>query len=232
MENLPAYINVIFILTTLLTSLFIYKASNNSKKTLVIIWAWLLLQAAIASTGFYTITNSIPPRLLFLLMPPLIVIIFMFATRTGRNFINGLDVKTLTLLHIVRIPVEFVLICLFINKTVPKIMTFEGMNFDILSGLTAPLMWYLGFVKKKLNDNIVLSWNILCVILLLNIVIIAILSAPLNFQQFAFEQPNIAILYFPFIWLPCFIVPVVLFSHLVAISRLLRYKEKSRLMIS
>jgi hypothetical protein len=32
--------------------------------------------------------------------------------------------------------------------------------------------------------------------------------------------PEMALLYFPFIWLPCCIVPIILFSHLVAIRQL------------
>ena len=226
MENLPVYISIIFILTTLLTIFFFYKATNRSKSILLIISAWLLLQAVIAATGFYTITNTIPPRLIFLIMPPLFIIVALFFTYTGRIFISSLDVKALTILHIVRILVEFVLLSLFLNKTVPGIMTFEGRNFDILSGLTAPLIWYFGYVKKILNKKIILAWNICCTVLLLNIVVTAVLSAPFNFQQMALDQPNIAILYFPFIWLPGFIVPAVLFSHLAAISKLTRYKEK------
>ena len=101
-------------------------------------------------------------------------------------------------------------------------MTFEGRNFDILAGITAPIMYYLVFVKQSMSKKTLLFWNFACLALLLNIVINAILSAPLPFQQFAFEQPNIAILYFPFNLLPSIVVPVVLFAHLVAIRRLLK----------
>jgi len=99
-------------------------------------------------------------------------------------------------------------------------MTFEGRNFDILAGLSTPFIAYFGFTKKTIGRKFLLAWNIICLLLLLNIVVNAILSAPFVFQQFAFDQPNIAILYFPFVWLPGFIVPVVLFSHLVLIRRL------------
>jgi len=44
-------------------------------------------------------------------------------------------------------------------------------------------------------------------------------------QLFAFDQPNIAILYFPFVWLPSFIVMTVLFSHLISIRRLVKNKK-------
>jgi hypothetical protein len=58
-----------------------------------------------------------------------------------------------------------------------------------------------------------------------NIVTIAILSAPLPFQQMGFDQPNVGVFLFPFIWLPALIVPLVLFSHLVCIYQLVRQKE-------
>jgi hypothetical protein len=108
---------------------------------------------------------------------------------------------------------------------VPAIMTFEGRNFDILCGLTAPLIYYFGYIKKTLSKNILIAWNVLCLLLLANVVVIAILSAPFAFQKFGFEQPNIAIFYFPFIWLPGFIVPVALFTHLVALRRLISVKR-------
>jgi hypothetical protein len=57
---------------------------------------------------------------------------------------RGLDKKILTLLHIIRIPVELGLYWLFIYKAIPQLMTFEGRNFDILVGLTVPfdlLLW-------------------------------------------------------------------------------------------
>jgi hypothetical protein len=76
-----------------------------------------------------------------------------------------------------------------------------------------------------LNEKIIAAWNIVCLVLLINIVITAILSAPFAFQKLAFEQPNVAILYFPFVWLPCCIVPIVLFSHLVAIRRFITNRK-------
>ena len=173
-----------------------------------------------ARTGFFTVTDTIPPRFVLLVGPPLLFILFLFLTRQGKQFIDSLDLKTLTLLHLIRIPVELVLFWLFLHQAIPQLMTFEGRNFDIISGLTAPLVYYFGFVKKILSPRIILLWNFVCLGLLFNIVINAILSAPTPFQQFAFDQPNIAVLYFPFVWLPGIIVPLVLFSHLAAIRQL------------
>jgi len=148
-------------------------------------------------------------------------IVFLLVTRKGKLFIDRLSMQMLSYVHIVRIPVELCLYALFINGAVPQLMTFEGRNLDILAGLTAPLVGFFGIGQSKMGKMPLLAWNFICLGLLLNIVVNAILSAPSPFQKFAFEQPNIAILYFPFSLLPTFIVPLVLFSHLAAIRKLI-----------
>ena len=220
MENLPSYVSIVFTLTTIWTVGFFYKAANNSKTTLFILVIWLLFQTVIGLSDFYIVTDTIPPRFLLLVLPPILFIGGLFYTTQGRLYMDNLDLKSLSILHVIRIPVEMVLYWLFAYKTVPELMTFEGRNFDILSGLTAPFIFYFGFKTKQLGRKVILIWNFICLGLLLNIVTNAILSAPFTFQKFAFDQPNIAVLYFPFNWLPSIIVPLVLFSHLVTIRQL------------
>jgi len=221
-EKLPFYVVGIFILTTLAAILIFFRATNYSKHTIGIIIAWLLIQGIVGYSGFYLITDTIPPRFALLIVPPLLLIITLFATPQGRNFIDSLDLKMLTWLHVVRIPVELVLLWLFQSGQVPEIMTFEGRNFDILSGITAPLIVYFGFIKNSLSKKVILIWNAICLLLLFNIVGTAILSAPTPFQKLAFDQPNIGVMYFPFVWLPSVIVPLVLFAHLAAFRILTR----------
>ena len=224
MDQVPMYVSLVLVLTTLLGAFIFYSATKNSRQSLMIILIWLAIQSAIALTGLYQVTKESLPWPILMSAPPMLLIIGMFMSKKGTHFIDGLNLKYLTLLHIIRIPVEIVLYWLCFYKTVPVLMTFEGRNFDILSGSAAPLIYYFGFIKKSISKKVILVWNFICIGLLLNIVINAILSIPLPFQKFGFDQPNIAVLYFPFVWLPCFIVPVVLFAHLSAI-RLLRMKE-------
>ena len=230
-ENLPTYISLIFGLTTIATLLLFYLAVKNSasentrKKANIIFFVlviWLIIQATLTLKNIYRLNAiSIPPKILLLgILPTILSIIFLFVTHKGRQFIDGLPLTYITYLNVVRIPVELVFLSLFLNKAVPQLMTFEGRNFDILSGITAPFIAYFGFTKGKLNRQIILVWNFACLALLMNIVVNALLSAPLAFQKFAFDQPNIAILNFPFSWLPTFIVPIVLFGHLTSIRQL------------
>jgi hypothetical protein len=214
------YIDLVFVGTAFLTVWLLYKATGFSKSVIVVTLAWLVLQAVVGLSGFYTVTTGGPPRLALLLAPPLVFILLLFIVPGGRQFVDGLDVRLLTLLHLVRIPVELTLYWLYLHKAVPQAMTFEGRNFDVFSGLTAPLVWYFGFVKPRLSKRVLIGWNVVCVILLANIAVTAVLSGSPFWQRFGFEQRNIALFYFPFVWLPCFIVPVVLLAHLAAIRQL------------
>jgi len=228
MEYLPILNYIVFILTTALSIYLFYRAVNGLLGGLVILLAWLLLQTILSLSGFYEVYHSHPPRLIFLLLPPVIFIVLLFITGWGKRFIERLNPGTLTLIHIVRIPVELVLYGLFLQKQVPQLMTFAGGNYDIVSGLTAPFIYYFGFVKNRISRELMLGWNFICLGLLFNIVYRAVLSAPTPFQQFAFDQPNIAILHFPYVWLPACIVPLVLFSHISVIRQQLKAMPKKK----
>jgi hypothetical protein len=118
---------------------------------------------------------------------------------------------------VVRVPVEITLYLLYQHHLVPASMTFEGRNFDILSGLTAPFIYYLAARRTNFSRPVLIIWNIAALALLLNIVATAILAFPSPLQTIAFDQPNRAITFFPYVWLPSFVVPAVLYAHLAAL---------------
>ncbi len=220
--GLPVYISIVFALTVLLALYFIIKAGARSTTVISILVILLIYLGVLGYNNFFTVTDTVPPRFPVLILPSLLIIIFLFITKKGKQFLDSLDAKWLTWLHVVRVPVEIVLFWLFVHKQVPQLMTFEGRNFDILSGITTPLIAYFGYTKFKLSKPVLLLWNFICLGLVLNILIIGLLSAPTPIQQFAFDQPNAGVLHFPFVWLPGFIVPAVLFAHLVCIRQLLK----------
>jgi len=227
-QSFPLYISILFLLITGLTlyifSRIIQRSSVSHKMATVLAFltAWLFLQAALAINDVYsTNLDSLPPKILVLgILPPFIVILFIMFTKSGKSFMDSLPLRILTFLSVVRILVEVGLLLLYMNKDVPRSMTMEGGNLDIISGLTAPLLAYYAFINGGMKRTILLVWNFGCLVLLLNIFIRALLSAPFPLQQIAFDQPNIAILHFPFVWLPTFIVPLIFISHLASIRQL------------
>jgi hypothetical protein len=229
METLPAYVSIVFILTTFAAIAFLLQATKAvglstlpSRILIFLLPLWIIFQGVLAVGGFYQKTDILPPRLaLFGVWPALLLIIFYFIF-FRRTFIERLPLRLLTILHVVRIPVELTLLWLFLGSQVPQMMTFEGRNFDILSGVLALIVYFIAFRGDKPRRGILIAFNLIGLALLANIVIIAILSLPTPIQRLNFEQPNVAVLYFPYIWLPAIVVPVVLFSHLAALWQLLR----------
>ncbi len=240
--NLPNITFFTFLLVVICTALYfiwiIKKAFSKENSYLVNqifigIFLWILLQSGLVMSNVYnTNLNVLPPRiLLFGVFPTILLMLGVLLTKKGNIFLDKITLQQeilqhLTLLHIIRVPVELVLDWLAWSKVVPFLMTFEGRNFDILAGITAPFIVYLVFFadksQPKPNYKLFLVWNILAMLLLANIVFYAIFSAPAPFQIFAFDQPNIAILYFPISLLPTFVVPVVVFSHIIVVRKCLK----------
>lgn len=223
MQTLPLYVYVTFVLTVIIAIGLLYRASSWSKPLLLLISLWVVVQSVLGVNGFYQVRTA-PPRFLLLVMPPMLFLLILFIIPKGRRLIDSLNLKTLTILHILRIPVEIVIYWLFLNKAVPEVMTFEGRNLDILSGLSAPLVWYFGFARGGLNKGLLLIWNVVCLGLLLNIVTIVLLTVATKLEPFAFDGSKLAMIYFPFLLLPACLVPIVLFSHLAAIRQLVKRK--------
>lgn len=229
MDKVPAFVSVVFMLTTFLTvGIFLFAvrsasgASVFSRLVLFLVPFWLIFQFVLASSGFFQNTSGFPPRLfIFGLAPSLILIASAFLfSRDG--FVSGLPVRTLTIIHVIRIPVELTLSWLAGAGAVPEIMTFHGTNFDILSGITAPVAYYLASKNANTNRYVLIGWNFAALALVLNVVITAILCVPSPIQKLAFDQPNIAVLYSPYIWLPTVVVPIVFFCHFASLYQLLK----------
>ncbi len=93
-------------------------------------------------------------------------------------------------------------------------MTFEGRNFDVLAGITALIVALVAFKRNKINGPLLWVWNVFSLVLLINVLIHASLSVPTMMQQFGFEQPNTAVLKFPFLLLLGIIVTLVYVANL------------------
>ncbi|MEP7076164.1 MAG: hypothetical protein ABI878_10155 [Acidobacteriota bacterium] len=232
-EQLPLYVSLIFIVTALLSVWLLLKsidpgrsASLPARLLLVLIPFWFILQGVLGIGDFYHYMDAFPPRVFLFGVFPVLILVAAYFLFFRKALIENLSIKVLTILHVVRIPVEFVLLWLFQAGQVPRQMTFEGWNFDILSGITAPIIYFLSFRNGKINRPLLIVWNLAALGLLANVVIIAFLSFKSPMQRIAFDQPNVAISYFPFIWLPTIVVPVVLFAHLGALWNLLKGQER------
>ncbi len=232
MDSIPGYVSIVFILTTFATVAFFLQAAKRvgldsvpSKILVFLLPLWIFFQAMLGLGGFYQVTeNVLPPRIVLFGVFPTTLLIISFFLFFRKSFIESLPLGILTMVHIIRIPVEVVLYWLAAGSMIPHLMTFEGRNFDILSGILAPIAYLLAFRAGETRRGVLIAFNVIGLILLANIVTIAALSVPSPIQQFGFDQPNRAVLYFPYVWLPTLVVPIVLFSHLATFWKLFATK--------
>ncbi len=196
-------------------------ARKMARLTLSLSALWIVLHGYLAMSQFYLRVDVLPPRLLLAIVPMLLLGLLLITLKKPQSFLQSIPLSSLVWISAVRIPVELVLWGMAYAEMVPQVMTFEGLNFDILAGLTAiPLALLLQKDPVKYRKA-ALTWNVVGLLLLLNIIVHAFLSAPTPLQQIAFDQPNWGILVVPFVWLPAYVAPVVLISHLLMLRRLL-----------
>ena len=233
-EGLPAYVTIVFILTTLVTvGFFVYAISRAgldslpARVLLLFLAVWLIIQPVLACYGFFQNFDTIPPRTFAFGPMPFFLLTIGYLIFFRKSFLEHLPLQVLTIIHVIRVPIEFVLLWLSHNGQVPIEMTFEGRNFDILSGVTAPLVYGLAFRNGRVNRPLLLIWNLAALVLLANIVTIAVLAFPSPFQMVGLDQPNVGVTFFPFIWLPSVIVPIVFFCHVASIWKLVTGKPEN-----
>lgn len=181
---------------------------------------WLALTAALADRGFFEDFYSLPPHMLLAVGPPLLGLLAL-------TFAGRLDALLAALprswpvgAQAFRIVVEIVLWRLAVARVAPEIMTFTGRNVDILVGLSAPVVAYFCFARRAWPERVAVWWNVAGIVILLNVVVHAQLSAPTRFRLFETEPPTTFIADVPYIWLPAFLVPLAWLLHAVSLRQL------------
>jgi len=160
--------------------------------------------------------------------PPALVMIGLVTATTvylafspyGARFAGRIPLVWLVGFQVFRIPVELLLHRLYEEGVIPVQMTYSGLNFDIVAGITAGLVAIVLATGRKAR-GLVWAWNVLGLLLLGNIVVIAALSTPAPFRTFMNEPANRLIAMSPFVWLPTILVQAALFGHLVVFRALL-----------
>jgi hypothetical protein len=189
--------------------------------TLLGILLWMIATGILSWSGVLSDFSSFPPRLLIVLIIPLAAIIWIITRKATGEVLQYIPPVILIHLQVFRVFVEVLLWALFIRDLLPIQMTFEGRNVDILSGITAPFVAWL-YQHNKVSKTVVITWNLICLGLLINIVAVAIASMPTPFRVFLNEPANTIVAKFPIVWLPALLVPLAYGLHFLSLKQLLR----------
>ncbi|MFZ1806255.1 MAG: hypothetical protein WAU36_03480 [Cyclobacteriaceae bacterium] len=187
---------------------------------------WMVVLSGLSIKGFFSDFSGFPPRFVIIVSVPMITLVWaLLISKTTKQLLTHIHPRTIINLQVFRVFVEILLWMLFTQNLLPVQMTLEGRNFDIIAGITAPLIAYLAYTKNLLSKNMVIAWNLICLGLLLNIVVTAIFSMPTSFRYFINEPSSAIVTQFPIIWLPGFLVPLAYGLHFLSIRQLLNQKD-------
>jgi hypothetical protein len=187
------------------------------------IGGWILLTGLLAVQGYFADFQAMPPRIAVAsLLATIFFAVFAFSIPMAR-WLPQMPQAALIGLQSFRIIIEIQLYYLAQTVFMPTLMTIAGRNFDLLVGLSAP---FVAYVVHRLGETrsyrLVVGWNLVSMLILVNTVVTGVLSAPTPMRLFIVEPPNTAIGIFPFAWLPTFVVPFALFIHLLSLRKAFR----------
>lgn len=184
------------------------------------IFTWLAVTAFLSRAGVLAQFESTPPRLMIVVFASMTLFAFATRTKAARRLLAATPRPWPIAIHAMRIPIELGLWGLFAAGRLPVQMTFEGRNFDVLVGLTAPLV-AIGVARGVVGTRAAVAWNLGSFGLLLNIMGIAITTFPGPLHLDWPGVSNVILTTVPFVWLPTFLVPVAFFGHVLSLRQLL-----------
>lgn len=183
--------------------------------------AWLLFTGALSAAGFFTNFSGKPPRIVLAIAPAWIVSIVLPFHPAVLRWIRAISGAWLIAPQSFRVVLEVVLWVAHSQEFFPRVATFEGRNFDIFMGLSAPVVAWICFANASAPSlRLALVWNVVSLCFIANVVGHALLAAPTFMQTVFDDHPNILIGFFPYTWLASFVVPVAVFLNLASIRQI------------
>jgi hypothetical protein len=178
---------------------------------------WIAATGAAAARGLLHFDP--PPTMGVAIAASIVLSIGLALSPVGRRIAIGLPIAALVGYQSFRIIVELLLHRAYVEGLMPVQMSYSGRNFDIVTGITA-LALAVWLATGTRSRGLVLAWNTLGVVLLANILIVALLSAPTPFRAFMNEPANVWVTRAPWVWLPTVMVFAAVFGHVVVYRRL------------
>ena len=187
-------------------------------RSAAVLVCWLIYVSAISVTGIFE-NSSMPPRIpLLLVMPTFLFFTYFFTSKKFKPVIAATPHSWPVYFQSFRVIVELLIYSAFLKGVLPKSATFDGHNFDILIGLTAPLVAYLTFTRGKVSKPLFFLWNVAGLITLAIVVLILMRHA------YVVTNDSLSILHkglgdFPYTYLAGLFMPLAVFMHIFSLVK-------------
>ena len=207
------------IITLLAASIVRYLPHHYKMPSLAGLAAWIAYGGVIGYTGVMANASTLPPGMFYMLVPIIMLVMFMARSRIGETVALSFPLWLLMGMESFRLVVEVFLHQLWLDGQLPKMLTYQGVNFDILIGISAPIVAWL-LISRRISNRTALVWNVIGIAMLANVAVRAVLTSPGPLHFISTEVPNVAIGTFPFTYIPGLMVPLALMLHVLSIRAL------------
>jgi hypothetical protein len=198
----------------------------NSRRALilsVVVFTVMAVNGIVAWSGTLAQFNSFPPPMLIMIASVFVMSFAVGLSRLGRDAAAELSFAALVGLQGFRFPLELVMHHAGNVGIMPVQLSYSGYNFDIVTGISALLIFALLKSGRSVSRSVLWAWNVWGSFCLVVIAIIAITTSPV-FRLFGDDPHNLNtwVLYFPYVWLPVVLVTVAISSHIVITHKLMK----------
>lgn len=206
------------------------KGGRLTLKVAAIALGWVILIGVLAGNGFFRDVSRLPPRHVLATLAWVPVVLALTYTATFRRLALATPPQWLIYFQSFRIVVELLLFLAFLRGVMPVQMTFEGLNFDVVSGVLALAAGYGVARRARGWRTYATVYNIIGLFFLVNVLTIALLSMPTPLRYFMNEPAITIVGEFPFIYLPTVLVVFAFSFHILSLRQLhlLRKAGKER----
>jgi hypothetical protein len=183
-----------------------------------VVAAWFCAVLVLAGTGVLRSANGAPGAVLFAGSG---VAMFVLAlSQWGKPLSHHVGIATLVGLHAFRLPLELVMHQAGNEGVMPTVMSWQGRNPDIVTGVVATLLWLLSR-WRTLPAAVVVAFNVLGTLMLVNVLQVAVRASPV-LMAFGPDQVNRWVLEAPYVLLPTVLVAIAWLLHVSLWRRLLQ----------
>ena len=181
---------------------------------------WLVYVGALGRFGVIADPSRRPPGIAYIVVPVfLFVLLVVLRSAAGGRAARAIPPAILIGLQTYRVGVELFLNQLWVAGLVPRMLTFEGANIDILIGMSAPVVAWLSTLGGR-GRRAALVWNGLGLLALANVIVRSALTAPGPLNLLPTDPANLAIGTFPYTFIAGFFAPLAVVLHVLAIRAL------------
>lgn len=207
---------VILVATAVVGVLVRYLPRRVAGKGTAALLLWLGYAGIIGRLGLLRDPSLRPPGMVYLALPLIAFVVLVIARgRGGEKLAARIPLWLLLGFQVFRVGVEMVLQGLHDIGQIPRLMTLEGGNVEILVALSAPLVAWLA-TRGVRGRRWAWGWNLVGLLSLVNVVARSVLTTPGPLNLIPVEVPNSAIGNFPFSFIPGLMVPLALTLHILS----------------